>query len=41
MNFKNFKTALLTDRLDDGLGDFSPLSFMRNPQGNIVPFITS
>lgn len=32
---------LTTDRLGGGLGDFSPLSFMMDPQGNIVSFITS
>lgn len=33
--------TLTTDRLGGGLGDFSPLSFMMDPQGNIVSFITS
>lgn len=33
--------TLTTDRLGGGLGDFSPLSFMMDSQGNIVSFVTS
>lgn len=33
--------TLTTVRLGGGLGDFSSLSFMMDPQGNIVSFITS
>lgn len=33
--------TLTTVRLGGSLGDFSSLSFMMDPQGNIVSFITS